>query len=150
MQPLRFNILYLLLGLVLSIPLLAGIGKSQGLENGQQAFNAGNHAHAFALWQTEATRGNPQAQVFVGLAYANGWGVDKSPELAGIWYRKAAINNNTSGQFLLGLYYIQQQGDKRADGLHWLQRAAQGGDAEAQAFLDKGHAKGWFRDIQPQ
>jgi TPR repeat protein len=141
----------LLLSAVLFAPLaLAAGGKLAGLEAGERAFNAGNFKLAFSHWQTEATRGNADAQVFVGLSYANGWGVSKNPRLASVWYQKAADKNHTSGQLLLGLYYIQQRGAERAAGLSWLKRAAGAGDKEAQAFLKKGYAKGWFTDIDPR
>lgn len=146
----RFSLQPLFFSLLLYLPLLAAANGSTDMESGQQAFNLGNLEHSFALWQTDATRGNPQAQVFVGLSYANGWGVNKSPELASVWYKKAAINNNTSAQLLLGLHYIQQQGATRSAGLSWLKVAAKGGDADAQTFLNKGYAQGWFKDIPTQ
>lgn len=146
----RYIIRQLFLALLLCIPLQATANESPGMESGQQEFNHGNLERSFALWQIDATRGNTNAQVFVGLSYANGWGVSKSPELASIWYKKAAINNNTSGQFLLGLHYIQQHGATRAAGLSWLKLAAEGGDADARAFLKKGFEKGWFKDIGMQ
>lgn len=119
------------------------------LNKGQAAFNAGDFKSSFALWQTEATNGNPDAQVFVGLSYANGWGVRKNTDLASIWYLKAAKNNHPVAQLLLGLHYIQKSGADRAAGLQWLQRAADAGDATAQEFLRKGRSNGWFNDIHP-
>lgn len=133
----------------LGMPLLAMAEGMDGLQSGQHAFNSGNYELSFALWQTEATNGNAEAQVFVGLSYANGWGVRKSPELARLWYRKAAKNGNPSGQFLLGLIYIQGTEAERSFGLHWLQQAAEGGDADAQRFLNKGESRGWFRGVTP-
>ena len=119
----------------------------QALEAGQMAFNTGNYELAFALWQTEASQGNPNAQVFVGLAYANGWGVDKSAHLAEIWYQKAAENGNASGQMLLGFHLLHM---KQADlGLQWLQKAAAGGETTAQEFLEKGYERGWFKKPVP-
>ncbi|NOX75715.1 MAG: sel1 repeat family protein [Gammaproteobacteria bacterium] len=97
------------------------------LEQGQAAFNTGNYGQAFSLWQTLATQGHSEAQVFVGLAYANGWGVDRDPRLAGVWYRKAAENGNPSGQFFLGLYYLSGDESRFAAGLAWLKRAAKNG-----------------------
>ena len=76
--------------------------KLESLTEGQRAFNAGDYAKALELWQKLAQDGQPEAQVFVGLAYANGWGVKKNLEEASNWYMRAAENNSPSGQFLLG------------------------------------------------
>ncbi|MBL1276448.1 MAG: sel1 repeat family protein [Ectothiorhodospiraceae bacterium] len=119
----------------------------EGLEAGQKAFNAGNFTLSFALWTTLATQGHTDAQVFVGLSYQNGWGIQKSSQLAEVWYQKAAKKNNAIGQYLLGLRYIQGSNTNRAKGLMWLRQAASNGDNSAQQFLKKGQARGWFTDI---
>ncbi len=119
------------------------------LEDGQAAFNTGNYDLAFSLWQTRATQGHSDAQVFVGLSYANGWGVDKNTKLASHWYQKAAKNNNASGQFLLGIYLISGKDADLPTGVMWLRRAAENGDTSAQGFLKKAERRGWF-DKVPQ
>lgn len=130
-------------------PTTAEPSSLAALHVGQHAFNAGNYKQAFVHWQTLATQGHTDAQVFLGLAYAKGWGVDRSPKLARLWYRKAAEQGNTSGQFLLGLELIDGQRTEHATGVMWLQRAAEQGDSSAQVFLDKARARGWFRDVAP-
>ena len=119
------------------------------LQDGQDAFNTGNYDLAFSLWQTRATQGHSDAQVFVGLSYANGWGVDKNIKLAGHWYQKAAKNDNASGQFLLGIYLISGKSTDLPTGVMWLRRAAENGDTSAQGFLKKAKKRGWF-DKVPQ
>ena len=119
------------------------------LEDGQAAFNSGNYDLAFSLWQTLATQGHSDAQVFVGLSYANGWGVDKNTKLASHWYQKAASGNNASGQFLLGLYFISGNESELATGVMWMRRAAANGDTSAKRFLKKAKRRGWF-DKVPQ
>ena len=119
------------------------------LEDGQAAFNSGNYDLAFSLWQTRATQGHSDAQVFVGLSYANGWGVDKNTKLASHWYQKAASNDNASGQFLLGLYLVTGKDADLPTGVMWLRRAAKNGDTSAQGFLKKAKRRGWF-DKVPQ
>jgi TPR repeat protein len=121
--------------------------KFNTLADGQAAFNAGNYSLSFSLWSTLATQGDAEAQVFVGLSYENGWGIDRSAQLARVWYQKAAIKDNTSGQYLLGLHYIQGSNAERAIGLLWLQRAAANGDSAAQQFIKKGKKRGWFKRI---
>lgn len=119
------------------------------LQDGQAAFNTGNYDLAFSLWQTRATQGHSDAQVFVGLSYANGWGVDKNTKLAGHWYQKAAKNDNASGQFLLGIYLISGKDADLPKGVMWLRRAAENGDTSAKGFLKKAKRRGWF-DKVPQ
>jgi len=127
----------------------AAAEKPNTLADGQTAFNAGNYNLSFSLWSTLATQGNAEAQVFVGLSYDNGWGTQRNAQLARIWYQKAAKKNNTSGQFLLGLHFIQGNNAERAKGLMWLQRAADNGDSAAQNFIEKGKKRGWFKNIKP-
>lgn len=117
------------------------------LQDGQDAFNQGNYDLAFAHWQTLATQGQPDAQVFVGLSYANGWGVDKDTRLASVWYKKAALKENASGQFLLGLYLITGDKTDLPQGVMWLRRAAENGDESAERFLKKAKARGWFKNV---
>jgi TPR repeat protein len=118
------------------------------LSQGQAAFNAGNFNQAFKLWKALADQGHHGAEVLVGLAYANGWGVEKDMRTASRWYKKAAEKNNPSGQFLLGLHYVSQREAKTAAGLKWLRKAAANGDDSAQRFLDKANARHWFDDVE--
>jgi TPR repeat protein len=120
------------------------------LAEGQLAFNNGDYAKALELWQKLAQDGQPEAQVFVGLAYANGWGVKKNLEEASNWYMRAAENNSPSGQFLLGLHYVTtgiNQYDVRV-GIKWLKRAADNGDKQAIQFLKKAKRRNWFSDLK--
>jgi len=124
--------------------------KLESLTEGQQAFNKGDYAKALELWQKLAQDGQPEAQVFVGLAYANGWGVKKNLEEASNWYMRAAENNSPSGQFLLGLHYVTtgiNQYDVRV-GIKWLKRAADNGDKQAIRFLKKAKRRHWFSDLK--
>jgi len=139
----------LLLACLLIASNSASAEKLHTLADGQAAFNAGNYTLSFSLWSTLATQGDSEAQVFVGLSYDNGWGTDRSAQLARVWYQKAAKRENTSGQYLLGLHYIQGTNAERAKGLMWLQRAADNGDSAAQQFIKKGKKRGWFKGISP-
>jgi len=124
--------------------------KLEPLTEGQQAFNRGDYAKALQLWQKLAMDGQPEAQVFVGMAYANGWGVKKNLEEASNWYMRAAENNSPSGQFLLGLHYVTtgvNLYDVRV-GIKWLKRAADNGDQQAIKFLKKAKKRNWFTDLK--
>jgi TPR repeat protein len=117
------------------------------LSEAQAKFDGGDYQKAASLWRTAALQGNSNAQVLMGLAYANSWGVDKDMRLAEMWYHIAAENNNASGQFLLALYYISSKADLLNAGIMWLQRAAANGDVSAQGFLRKAEKKQWFENI---
>jgi TPR repeat protein len=117
------------------------------LEDAQAAFNSGNYDLAFSLWQTRATQGYADAQVFVGLSYANGWGVDKNIKLASHWYQKAAKKDNATAQFLLGLHFISGEDADLPMGVMWLNRAANNGDDSAKRFLKKAKKRGWFDNV---
>jgi TPR repeat protein len=121
--------------------------NSLTLNDGQAAFNQGNYQLAFSLWSRLATQGQSDAQVFVGLSYANGWGVDRNAKLASLWYKKAALNDNPSAQFLLGIYLISGKESDLPAGVMWLRRAAENGDDSAKRFMKKARTRGWFDNI---
>ena len=52
---------------------------------------------------TKAEQGDPQAQSNLGIAYENGYGVEKSYLKAAYWYTKAAKQGNATAQLNLGL-----------------------------------------------
>jgi TPR repeat protein len=130
------------------MPLHAGANGLDSLAQGQEAFNEGNYALSFAIWQTLARKGDSNAQIFVGLSYANGWGVAKDLSQAAYWYESAARQQNPSAQSLLGFYYLVHRQDMRETGMKWLLRAANNGDQQARDFLNKGASRGWFKDIE--
>ena len=53
----------------------------------------------------QATQGDAQAQVYLGLMYATGEGVGKNEAEAIRWYRAAAEQGQAQAQFLLGSMY---------------------------------------------
>lgn len=140
----------IIISLFLVCPLRLFAFNLNNLSEGQAAFNAGNYTQALTLWRVLAEQGQPDAQVFVGLAYANGWGTEKDITKSIYWYRMAAENNNSTGQFLLGLFYLDSDNQSESlQGIRWLQKAANNGDPSAIVFLDKARQKKWF-EIPPE
>jgi TPR repeat protein len=133
--------------LLFLIPLSAYAEKLEFLSEAQAAFDIGEYEKAVTLWRTAALNGNSNAQVLMGLAYSNGWGVDRDMHFAEMWYHIAAENNHPSGQFLLGLYYLSSKSDLLDAGIMWLKRSAENGDVSAQGFLQKAEQKRWFENI---
>jgi len=50
----------------------------------------------------------PLAQYVLGVAYAQGWGVEKNEEKAVEWLKLASDNNVSHAQFLLGVRYVEK------------------------------------------
>jgi len=118
------------------------------LSEGQTAFSNGEYEKAVKLWHEAALKGNTNAQVLVGMAYANGWGVTRDMHTTQMWYHIAAENNNPTAQFLLGLYYITKDDSAEVDtGIKWVKRAAQNGDESAKRFLRNAEEKRWFDNL---
>ena len=85
----------------------------------------------------KAKQGDADAQLNLGVMYANGKGVLKDDKQATKWYQKAADQGNASAQYNLGVRYENGKGvlkdDKQA--VKWYQKAADQGNASAQYNL---------------
>jgi hypothetical protein len=91
--------------------------------------------------ETQADRGDADAQFHLGLKCANGEGEAKDYAQAAQWYSKAADQNHPLAQFNLGIMYAKGQGvhQSEAEAGIWFGKAAQQGDAGAQHSLGMGH-----------
>jgi TPR repeat protein len=78
-----------------------------------------------------ANQGDSEAMLLMGTAFAEGLGKEVNPELAVLWYRKAAEKNNTLALHNLGNVYASGAGVPQNDELavQWWLRAANKGDA---------------------
>ena len=72
---------------------------------GKAAYDRGDYATALREWRPLAEQGNDSAQYFLGVCYANGYGVPKNPEMALHWYRLSADQGNWLAQNDLGVMY---------------------------------------------
>ena len=79
--------------LVCAMPAWAD-NKAQ-LQQGVTAYEAGNYAQAFRLWQPFAQQGNAEAQYNLGLMYAQGQGVAQDYQQAKIWWQKVLAQPDT-------------------------------------------------------
>jgi TPR repeat protein len=110
-----------------------------------------------ALYQ-RAKRGDAQAELEMGLRYAQGDGLIKNPKEAAQWFAKAARQGSGEAQYQLGLALLDGQGvvqDFRA-AFAWIEKPARKGYAPAQYTLgelyrfgtgtemDKAKAYLWF------
>lgn len=110
--------------------------------------------------QTQAEAGDPDAQLQLYFAYKNGrLGLEAEPKTAITWLRKAAEQNSSKAQNLLGIAYEQGTGVEQsyAEALVWYMKAANGGNANGQGNVgrmfdlglgvqrDAGKAIEWYR-----
>jgi TPR repeat protein len=87
--------------------------------------------------ESQAERGDANAQFSLGLKFANGEESTLDYPQAARWYLKAAEQSHALAQFNLGIMYDRGQGvpvDK-AQSILWMDRAARLGDAAAQHAL---------------
>ena len=91
--------------------------------------------------ETQAERGNAEAQFGLGLKLANGKGPALDYPKAAQWYLKAAEQSHALAQFNLGVMHAEGQGmpSDKAQSMLWFDRAANLGDAAAQYRLGISH-----------
>ncbi|MBI2198309.1 MAG: sel1 repeat family protein [Candidatus Rokubacteria bacterium] len=91
-----------------------------------------------------AEHGYPDAQLILGVMYADGWGVPQDDREAVKWFRRAAEQGNAFAQFHLGSAYANGRGVPQHDreAMKWFRRAAEQGDILAQVNLGEMYAKG--------
>lgn len=98
---------------------------------------SGSETWAYKNCLPAAESGTPKAQVVVGMALMTGVGVLKNPELAVVWFKRAADQNYPPGMYQLGLAQVAGMGTTQdeAAGVALIQKAASAGDPEAKDFL---------------
>ncbi len=118
--------------IVASAPVLA-----DELSEGFAAYQHGDYMTAYKLCLPWAQQGNGDAQMLIGLMYANGNGVDQSWPLAARWYQQAADQDQDVAENNLGQMYAAGRGVRRsyiqAARLYW--QSADQGNPRAQYNL---------------
>ena len=111
-----------------------------------------------------ATKGNAEAQFYLGLCYYSGAGVTKNHAEAVKWFRKAAEQGHAIAQYNLGLCYANATGvtEDLAEAVKWYLKSAEQGYARAQDGLgvcyysgagvtkDLAEAVKWYRKAAEQ
>jgi TPR repeat protein len=84
------------------------------------------------------------AQNELGVALADGWGVEPDPQQAVTWFRKAAEQGMASAQVNLGLMYLNGVGVRRSEreAVKLFRQAAEQGMGWAQYYLGVAYAQG--------
>ena len=99
---------------------------------------------AVALYVQAARQGHLDAHYRLGLAYTDGWGVDKDARTAARWFHRAARTGHLEAQYQMGLACALGRGVvKDLDlALAWLRLAASRGHRWALCELGETHRKG--------
>jgi cell division septation protein DedD len=108
---------------------LAAPAAAQNVKSGIDAWQRGDYVGAVAIWRPLAQAGDADASFNLGQAYRLGRGVLVDLGTAQTWLERAAEKDHVDAQTTLGLLLFQN--GNQADGLRWLKRASEGGDARA-------------------
>lgn len=134
--------LFLLLSLLLSIifnVLMADEkpNTEQVFELGRQAFEAKDYKLARRTFKPLAKKGDATAQLFMGIIYDRGLGVERDLRRALSWYEKSAEQGSIKLQYELGARYLYDKEIRRDYNkiVYWWQKAADAGSAQAQYNL---------------
>jgi len=94
---------------------------------------------------TAANSGDANAQAQLGEKYLLGEGVAKDYDLALLWYRKAAEQNNPKGQLGMAALYFNGNGVVRdyVEAFQWFHKAADLGDTKGLSALGMCYKNGW-------
>jgi TPR repeat protein len=119
-----------------------------------------NNQTALDLLRRSAELRYVPAQTVVGCFYETGFLVPAEPGQAAEWYRKAAVQDDRLGEWLLGRLYYTGAGVPRDWSLaeRWLLKAADQGDPFSQYLLgtikreqgENAKAANWFRKAAEQ
>jgi len=91
-----------------------------------------------------AEKGDPEAELKMGLRYTSiAWGV-KNDKIAAEWFEKAARHDQVEAQYRYGVALLKGQGivQDYKTAFYWLEKAAQQGHAKAQSTLGEMYNSG--------
>ncbi|TAL00278.1 MAG: trypsin-like serine protease [Verrucomicrobia bacterium] len=91
-----------------------------------------------------AEKGEPEAELALGILYSTGEGVIQDVSEAINWYRRAATHGNRVAQHNLGILYAEGKGVEKnlAESANWLRKSAEQGFPPAQIRLGLFYAEG--------
>lgn len=95
------------------------------------AYNKGDYKTAYEIWRPLAEKGDPNAQLKMGVRYYDGNGVRKDYVEALKWYKLSADQGNAKAQVNLGSMYHTGIGvpQNNVDAYKWVSLSALSGDA---------------------
>lgn len=106
------------------------------LQQGIDAYRRKDYEAAMKILLPLAESGNVEAQVRVGDMYHAGFGVTRSVPAYLKWYEAAATQGDVFAMANLGMFYATDRHVyDPAKAQHWLERAANAGDAQSMGLL---------------
>ena len=115
--------------LAVTLAVLTEPVTAQSVRAGIDAWSAGRHEQAVAIWRPLAARGQADAAFNLGQAYKLGRGVPADLAEAQRFYEQAARAGHLEAQTSLGLLLFQN--GNRTGALRWLKQAADSGEPRA-------------------
>ena len=102
-----------------------------------EAWNDGDYESAIPYLIALTHMGEIQSMYNLGIAYANGLGVEQSYEQAAEYFQMAADCGHTDSQYIIGMMYYDGSGVAQSyeQAVHYLEMAAEQGSADAQYWL---------------
>jgi len=152
----------------LALPWSSSKDKELAKKDLHEISNLGNHSvnitkyinekggENFRTWKRLAGRRNPEGQVLLGLCYYYGaGGVSQDLAMSENWFRKAAKQGYTEGQYRLAMCYYKGEGvqEDKVEAVKWLHKAAELGHVEAQYQLGthyRTESEKWLRKATEQ
>jgi TPR repeat protein len=103
--------------------------SAQSVKAGIDAWQRSDYAGAVAIWKPLADKGDADAEFNLGQAYRLGRGVSTNLAAAKSWFERAAAQGHVDAQTTLGLLLFQS--GNQAEGVKWLEKAADKGEPRA-------------------
>lgn len=75
----------------------AGMNPNPGERTVDIAWTSGDYGRAFRIAEASAMRGEPWAELRLGIFYYTGVGVERDPQQAMLWYEKAMVQTASGG-----------------------------------------------------
>ena len=86
--------------------LLAFIAQADSrLDKGLSAYDSGDYHAAYSYWLPLAQHDHSEAQLFLGVLYRYGLGVESNPQQSAYWYQRSAENGDIDAQSEIGSFY---------------------------------------------
>lgn len=113
------------------------------VDEGKEAFSAGNYDKAANEFRISAEKGNSEAQLLFGVMYTlDLW--QKNDKEAAKWIKKAAEQGESEAQYMLAMLYGRGTGIQQnsLDAGKWYKAAAEQGHTKSQTMLGRWYAVG--------
>jgi TPR repeat protein len=122
---------------------LPGTGRADAFYDGLAAYNVGNYATAYSLWQPLAEHDDAKAQSGLGYLHYRGLGVPRDATAAAAWFQRAAEGGEPGAQlFLVLMHYYGDGLPQDFELAHvWSEIALGGGQLEALEWREETAAR---------